>query len=211
MKKYLLTGLIILLPVALTIAIAFFIFDFFTEPFVPLFCTVLDCFPPSVPAEVLLFLSRLVALILLCSVITILGMLTQQLFFKHLGEVGNWLIVRIPFVKTIYRVSNEIIQAIFSADGKQAFRNTVLVPFPDRPHYAVGFEAGEVAKECQEKIGRPVVSVFVPTAPHPISGFLFLVAQEDVSTVQMSKEDALKYLVSCGVIHPESEKHDEHL
>jgi len=211
MKKYLIAGLIILLPVALTLMIALFLFNLFTTPFVPLVSAALNRLSVPLPQEVILFLSRLIALVLLFILITFLGMVAQQFFFRNLAKMGHWIIYRIPFVKTVYKVSKDIFRALFSPDGKQAFKETVMFPFPDKPSYAIGFLAGEVAEECQSKISEPLVSIFAPTAPHPISGFLFLVPKKDVHTVTMTKEDALKYLVSCGVIHPDSEKSLEEL
>ena len=67
-------------------------------------------------------------------------------------------------------------------------------------------EAGEVAEECQEKVGIPLTTVFAPTAPHPISGFLFMLPTKDVLSVDMNNEETIKFLVSCGMILPESEK-----
>ncbi len=211
MKKYLITGLVILLPVALTVMIVFFLFDLFTAPFVPLVSAALRQFSFSLSPDVTLLLSRLIAMVLLCILITFLGIVAQQFFFRSVGNAGNWIMYRIPFVKTVYKVSKDIFTALFSPDGKQAFKETVMFPFPNKPNYGVGFIAGEVAKECQDKVAEPLVSIFSPTAPHPISGFLFLVPKKDVHSLAMTKEDALKYLVSCGVIHPEAERHDEHL
>ncbi len=200
MKKYLLTGLVILLPLALTAMIVFFLFDVFTAPFVPIVSAFLHHF--SISNDAVLFLSRIIAFFMLTILITLLGMVAQHIFFKNLALAGNWIMYRIPFVKTIYKVSRDIFTAIFSPEGKQAFKETIMFPFPDKPNYGIGFLAGEVAEECQEKVSEPLASVFYPTAPHPISGFLFLVHKKDISSLEMTKEDALKYLVSCGVIHP---------
>lgn len=211
MKKYLITGVVILLPVALTAMIVFFLFDLFTAPFVPIVSAVLNKASISLSPAVTLFFSRVIALVLLSVLITFLGMVAQQFFFRSLGKAGNWIIYKIPFVKTIYKVSKDIFTALFSPDGKQAFKETVMFPFPNKPNYGVGFLAGEVAKECQDKVSEPLVSIFSPTAPHPISGFLFLVPEKEVYKIAMTKEDALKFLVSCGVIHPEAERSDDHL
>lgn len=80
-----------------------------------------------------------------------------------------------------------------------------MIPFPGRPNHSLGFIAGEVAEECQAKSKTPLVSVFAPTAPHPVSGFLFLVPEKDVLDVNMTNEEVVKFLVSCGMIVPESE------
>jgi len=212
MKKYLITGLIILLPAVLTLFIVKLLFDFFTTPFVPIISAILAEFSLSLPESVTIFLSRLIAFVLLLLLIFLLGLLAQRFFFKNIGQVFHRVLSRIPLVKTVYKLSRDMFSALFAPDGQHAFKETVMTPFPQYPHYAMGFTAGEVPEEVQQKIGaEPLASVFTPTAPHPISGFLFMIPKKDVRTLKMSKEDAVKYLVSCGVIHPEAEQTDDHL
>ena len=212
MKKYLITGLIILLPVALTLMIIFFLFDLFTEPFIsivgPLMELIQAKLPFTIPGGFTLFLSRLLSLIFLCIFIFFLGFVTQLFIVKHLIGWGNQLMYKIPFIRTVYRVSRDVFSALFSPEGKKAFKRPVMIPFPHKPNYCIGFLAGEVAQECQEKINEPLASVFTPTAPHPISGFLFLVPKNDLKEIDMNNEKAVKFLVSCGMIVPESETKD---
>jgi uncharacterized membrane protein len=208
MKKHLLTGLIILLPIALTLMIIVFLFDFFTEPFVnivgPLVDFLQNQFNLHLPHGLTLFISRIFSLVFLCIFILILGVITQLFLVKVVIRWSNLILFKIPFIKTVYKVSRDIFAALFSAEGKKAFKRPVMIPFPSKPNHCIGFEAGEVARECREKIKTPIVSVFVPTAPHPISGFLFLVPEEDVHSVDMTNEEVVKFLVSCGMIVPES-------
>ncbi len=209
-KKYLLTGLILLLPVALTLVVIIFLFDFFTTPFInivgPLVALIQNSLPFSLPAGFTLFLSRLFSLIFLCIFILLLGIVTQWFIVRNVLKLTQFIISHIPIAKTIYKVSRDIFGALFSMDGKKAFKEPVMVPFPHRPNFALGFHAGEVADEIQRKIKTPLVSVFVPTAPHPISGFLFLVPEQDVYKVEMTNEEVIKFLVSCGMIVPEAEQ-----
>lgn len=206
MKKYFITGLIILLPAALTLMIIIFLFDFFTAPFLYPVSTLLSSlqneFQFHIPSALTLLLSRFLALVLLFCFILLLGAVARWFFIKNLLNWTNLIFSRIPLIKTVYKVSRDIFSAIFSKDGKKAFKRPVIVPFPSFPSYSLGFEAGEVANEIQEKIKEPLVSVFVPTVPHPISGFLFLVEENKKKNIQMTNEEALKFLVSCGMIHP---------
>jgi len=201
MRRYLLAGLVTLLPVLLTFMIIVFLFNFFTAPLTPLVEMVMERF--SLPQETNHIISQLLALVLSCAFILFLGFVTRYFLFKSLMHFGNQVLMRIPFVKSVYKVSREVILALVSPDGKKAFQEAVIMPFPDKPHYCMGFSAGQAAEECQRKTGKKLVAVFAPTAPHPISGFLFLVDPDDVKKLDMTKEDALKYLVSCGVIIPE--------
>ena len=106
-------------------------------------------------------------------------------------------------------MTRDIIAALFSADGKKAFKRPVMIPFPCKPNHCLGFEAGEVAEEIKTNLNFPVQSVFVPTAPHPISGFLFLIPKSDVHGVDMTNEEVVKFLVSCGMIVPETDAKEE--
>ncbi len=208
MKKYLLTGLIIILPGILTLMVIIFLFDLFTGPFVNIVGPLVALIQKksfTLPEGFTLFLSRLFALIFLCIFIFLLGLVTQLFLVKTLINWADRVMYRIPFIRTVYRVSRDVFSALFSTEGKKAFKRPVMIPFPNKPNYCLGFEAGEVAVECQQKIDKHLVSVFAPTAPHPISGFLFLVPEEDVHSVDMTNEEVVKFLVSCGMIVPEDE------
>lgn len=213
MKKTLFTGFIILLPLILTLMIILFLFDFFTEPFInlvgPLVHLIQKQLSFTLPEGFTLFLSRLLSLIFLCIFIFLLGIVTQWFLVRTLIHWADRVLFRIPFIRTIYRLTREVFGALFSTDGKKAFKRPVMVPFPSRPGYSLGFIAGEVAEECQQKVKTPLVSVFAPTAPHPISGFLFLLPEKDVKEIDMSNEEVVKFLVSCGMILPKSETRDD--
>lgn len=207
MKKYLITGLVILMPAVLTLFIIAFLFNFFTTPFVQIVEPILMRLPFNIPSGFALFISRVFALILLIVFIFFLGALVRWFLGRHLVAFTNKILYKIPFISTVYKVSRDVISALFSSDGKKAFKYPVLIPFPHKPTFALGFKAGEVAKECQDKVETRLVSVFMPTAPHPISGFLFLIPKEDAHRLEMTNEEAFKFLVSCGMIHPEGTFH----
>lgn len=213
MRKYLITGLVILLPIALTLMVIVFLFDFFTEPFITLVHPLVGLIQAkahvALPHGITLFLSRLLSLIFLCIFILLLGVVTQLFLVKTIIKWSNAILFRIPLIKTLYKVSRDIFAAFFSVDGKKAFKRPLMIPFPSEPNYCLGFEAGEVTQEIKEKIGVSLVSVFIPTAPHPISGFLFLIPETDAHAVDMTNEDVVKFLVSCGLILPESDAKEE--
>lgn len=199
-KKYLITGLAILLPLVLTIMVIFFLVDVFTSPFVHLieehiFANV------HLPHGLILFVSRILALILLVVFIFFLGVVARWFIVKNIISGTNTILSRIPLIKTVYKISRDVIAALFSVEGKKAFKHPVMFPFPHRPTYSLGFQAGEVAEEIKKTVKGPLVSVFAPTAPHPITGFLFLMPEKDVYKLDMTNEEAVKYLVSCGLIH----------
>lgn len=203
------------MPVALTTMIILFLFDFFTTPFVSiiehLFALVQSNFSFTLSHGLTLFISRIFVIVFLFIFILILGIVARWFLIKNVISGTHLLLSRIPIVKSVYKISKEIISALFALDGKKAFHHPVLVPFPDQPLFCIGFNTGQVAEECQEKVSTPLVSVFTPTAPHPISGFLFLMPESDVHKLDMSNEEAVKFLISCGMVHNLSdEKGNQH-
>lgn len=204
MRKYLITGLITFLPVVLTTLIVIFLFDFFTTPFIPVVRAILQELNIIFPESIAIVLSRLLSFFFLIVLIFVLGFFARHILVPNLGKFGIRIISRIPIVNTIYNLSRDIIRALFSPDSKHVFQQAVMIPFPDKPHYCIGFSIGNAPQECEEKINEELIAVFSPTAPHPISGFIFFVPKKDAYFLSITKEDAIKFIVSGGIIHPES-------
>jgi len=116
----------------------------------------------------------------------------------------NKILSKIPFVKSIYNVSKDVAGAFVSHGEKKAFKKSVVTIFPSKKSFCVGFETGEIPPICQKHIKEPLVPVFVPTAPHPISGYLLMVKKKHVKDVNMTNEETVKFTVSCGIITPDN-------
>jgi uncharacterized membrane protein len=207
MKKYFFAGFILLLPSALTLFIIFFLFDFFTTPFVPIVTELLKALQKFLPfalhPDLNTLIARILALILLCVFVLLLGIVARWFLIRNLLQWANKLLSRIPLVKTIFHVSRDLFTALFAQGDKKIFKRPIMVPFPSKPTYSIGFIAGEVAEECQKHSPEPLISIFSPTAPHPTSGFLLLAPKKDTYEIGMTNEDAVKFILSCGVIVPE--------
>lgn len=212
MKKYFFTGLIILLPVVLTLMVIIFLFHFFTTPFVPIVSYLLHLTENNllftIPEGLDLFIARVIALLIVVIFVLFLGIIARLFLVRHFLRGINSIVSHIPFVKTIFKVSRDVFTALFSQEGKKAFKCPVMIPFPDTPNHCIGFVLGDVPDECQKKIKGPLTAIFVPTAPHPISGYLLLVPRNKIQSLDMTNEDAVKFLVSCGMIVPDN--HDNH-
>ncbi|MBF5059256.1 DUF502 domain-containing protein [Candidatus Neptunochlamydia vexilliferae] len=209
MKKYLVTGLVILLPLAVTIAIVVFIVDFLTKPFIGIVSGFLQDmnllnkgFLFLTPEQVVLYGSKL--LILLCLVLFtfLLGMIARWFFFKALINLSDKILHRIPLVNKVYKTTQEIIKTIFVTD-KSSFKQVVMVPFPKGGSYVMGLVSRESPKVCCEGVGEELYSVLVPTTPNPTTGFLLMYKKEEMIFLDLKPEQAIKYIVSCGVITPE--------
>lgn len=207
MKKYFLTGFVSLLPLALTLMIGLWLFNLFTAPIAGLMEYLVEAYESSRGLSIerhallLTLVSRLVGFIILLCFIFLIGFCGQKFLAKTLQKTPEKIFSRIPLVRTIFRLSSEVTKAVFS-DTKKTFQETVLVPFPHENALAVGFVTGETPPALKETPFLTDFAIFVPTAPHPMSGFILLSPKKDMHHVDVSVEDAFKFLISCGVIHP---------
>jgi uncharacterized membrane protein len=206
MRKYFFTGFITLLPIALTVIIAGWLFDLFTAPLAGMAESVILAYEKKwnlrldQHTTLVIFLSRILAFVLLTALIFLLGFLGRRFFMSFLLRLTDRLLSHIPFVRTIYRLTNEVTKAVFS-DSKKTFKETVLVPFPHHDARAIGFVTGDSPSVFKEKT-QTDLAIFVPTSPHPMSGFVLLTPKKIVLPVDVSVEEAFKFIISCGVIHP---------
>lgn len=201
MKKYFFTGFISLLPIALTLLIARWLFDLFTAPLTGIMEWWLLKYQLQHHDTLVLFLSRVLAFIVLVVVIFLLGFCGQKFLTKYFGQFTHRLLSRIPIIGFIYRLSHDVTNAIFS-NTKKTFKQTVLLPFPHQDALAIGFITGDVPPQFQQEKPLIHLAVFVPTAPHPMSGFVLLMPKSLVRPIDVSVEDAFKFLISAGVLHP---------
>jgi len=204
-KTYFITGLVILLPLALTLAIVIFIVNMLTAPFLDVVKAFFDHY--SLFQEGFLFLtsnqvqkiiSQIIILALLFFSTVGLGVLARWFFFHYLLRIWERIVARIPFIRSIYKTSQDVIKTLF-AGSSNSFKQVVMVPFPDTETFAIGF----VTRDNIPPVGRikeSLVAVYVPTTPNPTSGYLMMFKEESLIYLDMKVEDALKYVISCGVI-----------
>lgn len=215
MKKHFLTGLIILLPIALTIVIAIWLFDLLTDPFVGIVEHIIVNFEAKRGVDLkhhetlVLVISRLIVAFVLCLLILVLGFFGRRFFMHEFVRLSQKIFTRIPIIKTIYTISHDVTKSLF-AEGKTTFKKTVLIPFPKVDTYALGLVTGEPPEAVRKAMGNEVnLSVFVPTSPHPISGYILISSQKELRDVAMSSEDVFRYLISCGLALPNEGKKEE--
>lgn len=208
MKKHLITGLIILLPLALTIFVVAFIFNLLTDPFVGAFKSILNNLG-LIQSDFLFFtadeiqraVSKLMILIFLFIFTLVLGFLARWFLIRYLLKIWDFTIHRIPFVSNIYRLSQDVINTLFSSRSN-SFKQVVMVPFPNPGSYSIGLITRDDLPALQTQNGQPLVAVFIPTAPNPTSGFLIAFEEKDLVYLDMRVEEAFKCIVSCGVLLP---------
>jgi len=200
-RNIFITGLLITLPIALTYFILQFLFKNL-DTLSPVFAKVLINMGAPIPEGY-----RIPALGLVITLLIVLavGWFTTNFFGKRLINLGESLVEKIPFVRKIYKGSKQVVQSIAHADTS-AFRKVVLLEFPRRGMLAIGFVTGSALGEIQEYTREDVLNVFVPTMPNPTSGFLVFAPPEDLTEIDMSIEDGIKYVVSGGIVDTEGLK-----
>ncbi|MBF8279767.1 MAG: hypothetical protein HW385_1199 [candidate division NC10 bacterium] len=135
------------------------------------------------------------------AIIFLIGTLTTNIIGRKLVAMTEGLLLRIPLVKNVYGASKQLFDAI-TLPGRGAFRQVVMLEYPRSGLYALGFITATQAKGFQDLVGEQTVNVFIPTAPNPTSGFFLVVPERSVIPVPISVEEALKMIVSGGLIVP---------
>lgn len=205
MKKYFITGLVILLPLAVTLAVIVFIFNLLTIPFAGALSALLGHyhlldkgFFIFSGSQVQYFLSQIFVLLFMFFFTVSLGLIAHWFFVHYFIRVWDYIFHRIPFVSTLYKACKDVINTIFASKTK-SFKQVVLVPFPSFESKSIGLVTQDNL-QWQGEHSPALTAVFVPTTPNPTSGFLMMFNPKDIVYLDMKVEDAFKYVISCGVI-----------
>jgi uncharacterized membrane protein len=208
MKKYFITGLLTLLPLTITIWVVHMVIRFFTKPFLGIATAIADHLPISSLGFIskehfIRLLSPLFVLVGLFLLMLFLGAVARRFFFGRMLRLGDKLLYKIPLVNKVYKTSKEIVKSLFASKAG-SFQQVVMIPFPYKDCYCIGLIARDAPKTCSEAEHDDLVSVFVPTTPNPTAGFLVMSRKSELIYLTMKSEEAIKYIISCGVIQPES-------
>ncbi len=208
MKKHFITGLVVLLPLAVTIAVVAFLVNFLTKPFIGFVSTILAKFDIInhglfflSPQQTIRYGSQILILVILFFITILIGIITKWFFIKGLLSLGDRILHKIPLVNTVYKTTQDIIKTLFVSD-KNSFKQVVMAPFPKEGSYVIGLISRESPDFCSDNAGSQLYSVLIPTTPNPTTGFLIMYKKEDLIFLEMKPEEAIKYIVSCGVIIP---------
>jgi uncharacterized membrane protein len=189
LRKYFLTGIIVLLPIILTVYLLYFFFS------------TLDNLLSGFLRITLGYPLPGFGIILAILVVILVGMFATNVIGNKLILFIQTFLNRIPLVKTIYGAIKQIVDA-FSINKNNIFQRVVLLEYPRKGLFAIGFITGECSGEIQVKTKEEVINVFVPTTPNPTSGMLLLVPKKNIILLEMSVEDGLKLIISGGIVIP---------
>ena len=194
LRRYLVTGLVLWVPLGITIWVLALIVATLDQ-------TLLLIPQRYRPEAVLGFTIPGLGVVLTFVILLVTGVLTRNFVGQRLVKGWDGILRRIPFVKSIYSGVKQVSDTLFSDTG-QAFRKALLIEFPGPGSYTIAFMTGTPSGEIVERLPGDLVSVYVPTTPNPTSGYFLLLPKQKTQELDMSVDEALKYIVSMGVVGP---------
>ena len=197
-QKYLIAGLLVWLPVVVTVLLFRFLITLMDQTLVLL--------PMQIRPESLLgFSIPGLGLILTLLVLLVTGILAANIVGRTMVGFGERILRRIPVVRSVYSAAKNFSELVFSETG-QSFKKVLLIQYPRKGVYSLAFQTSTALGEVQKKTGSDVICTFVPTTPNPTSGYIIILPREDVIEMDMSVDEAFKMIVSLGVVVPSWEE-----
>ena len=186
LRNYFITGIVVLIPIGITVYLTIFIISI-SSKILPKEINPNHYLPYSIPG-----LEIIISLFL----ITLIGWLSLSFLGKKLLDLFNNILKKIPILRTIYSAIGQMTQTFTKGDSSK--KNVVLIEYPRKGSWAVGFATKDNTGEIKSKIKKNLVNVFVPTTPNPTSGFLLMFPKDEVIYLDMTFEEASKFIVSAG-------------
>jgi uncharacterized membrane protein len=201
-RKHLITGLLAWMPLAITIWVLLWVLGLMDG----MFSWLLSLSQAVLPEKMREGLETLrgvpgLGVVVLLVVLWLTGLFVANIFGQWFLRQWDRLLHKIPIVKSIYSSVKQVSDTLFSSSGN-AFREAVLVQYPRAGSWTIAFVTGAPSGEVAGLLGAPHVSVYVPTTPNPTSGFFLMMPRADVVPLKMSVDEALKYIISMGVVAP---------
>ncbi len=192
LRNYFITGIIVLVPLGFTLYLTIFLISI-SSKLIPEEINPNSYLPFSIPG---------LEIILSIIFITLIGFISLSLIGRRILRLINDLLKKIPFLRTIYSALGQMTETFANKKGKK--KNVVLVQYPSKGSWAVGFATKDNKGEISKKTNDTLVNVFIPTTPNPTSGFLLMFPKKEVIYLDMSFEEASKFIVSAGTSNPKS-------
>lgn len=200
MKKYFITGSLVLVPLFITIWVVSTLIHTMDQSLLLL---------PEAWQPKKLFGFNILGLgaLLTLVIIFVTGLVATNIFGQQLIALWESMLARVPFVKTIYSSVKQVSDTLFSDSGN-AFRKAVLVQYPREGCWTIAFITGTPSKDVSKHLHGEHISIYVPTTPNPTSGFFLIVPKSDMIELEMSVDEALKYIISMGTVAPKDVRKD---
>ncbi len=199
LRNAFITGIVVILPLGVTIIVINFLLERLGNPASNFFFWYLD--PEWRNLPIVEFSLEAISVLVVFMLITLLGYGSRFLIGRMILRGLERLLDRVPFINAVYRTVKQIVDT-FSQQEKAVFQEVVLLEYPRKRCYVLGFLTSTAKGETQEVTGEHIVNVFVPTTPNPTSGFLLMLPEEDITRLKMSITDGMKLIISGGALVP---------
>mgnify|MGYP002725630432 CR=1 FL=1 len=195
MRAYFFAGILVIAPISITLYLAWLFIGFVDSKVTPLIPVNYN------PETYLPFALPGLGLVILVLVLTLTGALTAGFMGRLWTRFSERMLARMPVIRNIYSAVKQILETVL-ADHSKAFREAVLVEYPRRGIWAIAFITGRTEGEVQNVTEEECINIFLPTTPNPTSGFLLFVPKKDLVHLSMTVEEAIKMVISGGIITP---------
>ncbi len=196
-RAYFFTGILVTAPVSITFYMAYKIILWIDAGVGRLLPPQLKTYYNDLPFTI----PGLGVVVLIVSMIVI-GMFAAGFVGRFFIRLGDWIVKKMPVVSTVYSLLKQVFET-FLSNKNQAFSQVVLLEYPRKGIWILGFVSTETGGEVKKIMNKEMLNVFIPTTPNPTSGFLIFVPKEDVVFLQMTVEEGLKFVISGGIVAPE--------
>jgi uncharacterized membrane protein len=198
LKRYLIAGLLIWVPITVTLFVLRFVmnilgafFDYFPQSYQPQ-----GSWSWSIP---------ILGIVSAFLIMIVTGFLGTNFIGRRLVRFGEAIVNRIPLVNTVYNGAKQIMETFFAPEN-QGFKKVFLVEYPRKGLWSVSFQTGECDRKIESQLQKNMITIFIPTTPNPTSGFLMMIEREDAIALDITVEQALKFVISLGVVQPSVEQ-----
>jgi uncharacterized membrane protein len=211
MKKTFLTGLILFLPVVLTISIVVWSINLITVPFLNMVETFFIYIgfdhigTWNLSDEALKIICQFIILIGLVFLIVLIGYIIRNFLIDYIFKLMEKILKKIPFISAVYKTVQDVAKTLLGND-KKSFQQVVVVPFSHPDIHCLGLVTKPSPDTCQQESGEDLISVFIPSTPNPTTGFVVMYPKKDLVYLKMQPEEAIKFIVTLGVMQPKEQE-----
>ncbi|MBQ3835140.1 MAG: DUF502 domain-containing protein [Elusimicrobia bacterium] len=196
-RQLFISGLLVILPLWLTVWVIAIIFKWISAFSMPILSPILNIFTSD--SAWILVLAKIVSFFLTLIIICFVGYFTNKVLGRTIFRYFENVFIKLPFAGSIYLSLKKLFSFFSSKDTGMNFQKVVFIPFPNKDSYCAAFSTGEQIID-----GEKYITTFMPTTPNPTTGFLMLIKAEDVVESNYTVEEAIQYIISAGIIKPET-------
>ena len=200
-RAYLFTGILVTAPVAITFYMAYK-FIFWVDGMVG------KMMPPQVREYLIMYDIPMIpglGLVILIAALIFVGMFAAGFLGKFFMRLGEWIVYKLPVISSVYSLLKQVFET-FLSNKTQSFSKVVMLEYPRKGIWILGFVSSDTKGEVKNQFGEEMLNIFIPTTPNPTSGFLIFVPKKDTIELNMTVEEGLKFVISCGIVEGGKEK-----